>query len=264
MEFKDKLKALRQNQGLTQSQLAEKLFVSRSTVAKWENGLGLPNPESMKLLEEHFGVTQKDISTEEPETVIVEKNRRIRWRTIGSMVGWSAMIALLVAMHILPYAIHKGAYGFTPEMAAGNYADCEYIDTGDYRIYYFSFEGTDQVTGQYWSDLQGWKIVEKHFWGYTVDDTKAQKNVLTKDNYVVGHVYTIKGNNGYYNLINKAGHYKVETPGESMIWDIPTELIHATSVTIHGKEYELQDGFFFISQEPVRYFEINNEWYDIE
>ena len=40
MEFKDNLKQMRREKGLTQAQLAEKLFVTRSTVAKWENGLG--------------------------------------------------------------------------------------------------------------------------------------------------------------------------------------------------------------------------------
>ena len=80
MELKDKLKALRLEKGLTQAQLAEKLFVSRSTVAKWENGLGLPNAESMRLLEEEFGVDRRDITTTEPETVIVEKNRLLKQR----------------------------------------------------------------------------------------------------------------------------------------------------------------------------------------
>lgn len=40
MEFKDNLKQMWREKGLTQAQLAEKLFVTRSTVAKWENGLG--------------------------------------------------------------------------------------------------------------------------------------------------------------------------------------------------------------------------------
>ena len=55
MEFKDNLKKLRTEKGLTQAQLAEAIFVSRSTVAKWENGLGLPSVESMALLEAFFG-----------------------------------------------------------------------------------------------------------------------------------------------------------------------------------------------------------------
>lgn len=260
MEFKDNLKQLRTEKGLTQAQLAEKLFVSRSTVAKWENGLGLPNPESMAALEELFDIASQEIATKEPEAVIVAKNRKLR--LVGQIVGWSAALVLLVVMSVLPFAIHNGRYGFTPDMAAGSYAGREFIDTGDCRIYYFTFEG-DWEDGRHWSDLQGWKIVQKHFWGYTVDYDSVQKHVITKDNYVVGQIYSIKGKNGYYNLLNKAGHYKVETPGESMIWDIPVELICATSITISGEEYELQDGFFFITQEPVKWFKLGDIWYNV-
>lgn len=264
MEFKDKLRKLRQEQGLTQAQLAEALFVSRSTVAKWENGLGLPNTESMQLLAGQFGVTQDDMATTEPEAVIVKKNRRIRWGVIGSIAGWSAMIALLIAMYIIPFAIHNGDYGFTPEMAAGSYVDDAYIDTGDYRIYYFQFEG-DFEDGRHWSSLQGFKPVRKHFWGYTVSDEDYSYRVITKNNYVVGRLYSIRSKDGYYNLIRKAGIYKApEQTGEGMTWDIPGELITASAVSISGVEYELQDGFFFITSERVEYFKIGDVWYNVE
>ena len=261
MEFKEKLKQLRIQKGLTQAQLAEKLFVSRSTVAKWENGLGLPNPESMATLENLFDIFAEELATEEPEKVIVKKNRKLRW--IGQIIGWSAIFVLFIATIYLPFAIHHGAYGFTPEMAAGSYADSEYIDTGDYRIYYFTFGG-DLEDGRYWSDLQGFKPVKKHFWGCTVSEDDYAYKVFTKDNYVVGRLYSIKGEDGYYNLIDKAGIYKAEEPGTPAIWDIPSELITATTITISGVEYPLQEGFFFITNEPVRYFEIGDEWYDVE
>ncbi len=48
--FCEKLKILRTEKKLTQEQLAEKLFVSRVTVSKWESGRGLPNIDSLKLL----------------------------------------------------------------------------------------------------------------------------------------------------------------------------------------------------------------------
>ena len=88
--------------------------------------------------------------------------------------------------------------------------------------------------------------------------------MFTKDNYVVGRLYTIKGENGYYNLINKAGIYKAEELGTPPIWDIPGELITATTIAISGVEYELREGFFFITREPVRYFKIGEELYDVE
>ena len=261
MEFKENLKQLRIKKGLTQAQLAEKLFVSRSTVAKWENGLGLPNTESMALLEELFDISASELATKEPEKVIVKKNQRLR--IIGEVILWATIFVLLIAMIYLPVAIHNGEYGFTPDMAAGSYADEAYIDIGDYRIYYFTFGG-DWENGRHWSDLQGFKPVKKHFWGCTVSEDDYTYKVFTKDNYVVGRLYTIKGECGYYNLIDKAGIYKAEELGAPAIWDIPSELITATTITISGVEYELQEGFFFITSEPVRYFEIGEEWYDIE
>jgi transcriptional regulator with XRE-family HTH domain len=261
MEFREKLKQLRTERGLTQAQLAEQLFVSRSTVAKWENGLGLPNPESLALLEKLFGISTSELATEEPERVIVKKNRKLR--SIADVILWSLFSALLIAAACLPFLIHNGSYGFTTKMSAGSYADCEYIDTGDYRIYYFSFGGTFE-DGRPWSDLQGFKPVKKHFWGCTVSEEDYSYKVFTKDNYVVGRLYTIKGKRGYYNLINKAGIYKVDEDGAPPIWDIPSELITAETITISGVEYDLQNGFFFITDEPVRYFKIGNEWYDVE
>ena len=260
MEFKENLKQLRIQKGLTQAELAEKLFVSRSTVAKWENGLGLPNPESMAALEEFFDISSSELATKEPEEVIVKKNRKLR--TIGEIILWLICLGVPVLMLYLTFAIQEGDYGFTPDMAAGVYADDEYIDTGDYRIYYFMFEG-DWDDGRHWSQLQGFKPVKKNFFGCTVSEDDYTYKVFTKNNYVVGRIYTIKGDNGYYNLIGKTVTYKAGEGG-GLTWDAPLELLTATAVTISGVEYELQEGFFFITNEPVRYFEIDEEWYDVE
>lgn len=262
MEFKDKLKKLRTEQGLTQAQLAERLFVSRSTVAKWENGLGLPNADSMHLLQEQFSVTQTDLATTKPEEVIVRKNRTLR--VIFQIISSIALMGLMIVLYILPFAIHNGDYGFTPEMVAGGFADEEYIDTGDYRFYYFIFDGYDQADGSYWTDLQAWKPVHKHFWGCTVSDEDYTYRIVTKDNYVVARIYSIKGRNGYYNILHKCKIYKVDKPGDPLFWNIPEELISATTITISGADYTLEDGFFFITQEPVEYFKIGESWYDVE
>lgn len=261
MELKDKIKALRTEQGLTQTQLAEKLFVSRSTVAKWENGLGLPNPEAMQALEEIFGITKDQIATAEPEAIIVEKNRKLH--LILQSIGWIAMLTLVAVMYTLPFAIQKGSYGFTPNMAAGGFADREYIDTGDYRFYYFTFEG-DWEDGRHWSDLQAFRIVHKHFWGCTISEENYTYRIVTKGNFVVAKIYSIKGRNGYYNILHKYKIYKVDKPGDPLLWNIPAELICATSISISGVEYTLEDGFFFITQEPVSYFEIEDQFYIVE
>ena len=152
MEFRENLKRLRKERGLTQAELAEQLFVSRSAVAKWENGLGLPSEETMAALEELFGVPMQEIATKEPEAVIVEKNRRLHllWQITSGVLT----LALIALSFVLPIAIVKGEYGFTPDMLAGGYADEESIDVGDYRIYFYVFEDESE-DGRHWIWPQG-------------------------------------------------------------------------------------------------------------
>ena len=60
MQFNEKLKKLRADKGLSQEELAKKIFVSRSAVAKWENGLGLPGEASLNALAEFFSVSKEE------------------------------------------------------------------------------------------------------------------------------------------------------------------------------------------------------------
>ena len=47
MEFNEKLQQLRTGKNLTQEQLAEQLYVSRTAISKWESGKGYPNIETL-------------------------------------------------------------------------------------------------------------------------------------------------------------------------------------------------------------------------
>ena len=57
MESKDIIFELRTKHGLSQDELAEKVFVTRQAVSRWENGETVPNTETLKLLSELFGVS---------------------------------------------------------------------------------------------------------------------------------------------------------------------------------------------------------------
>ena len=57
METKDILLALRTQKGLSQDELAEKVFVTRQAVSRWETGETIPNTETLKLLSAFFGVS---------------------------------------------------------------------------------------------------------------------------------------------------------------------------------------------------------------
>ena len=57
METKDIILELRTKKGLSQDELAEKVFVTRQAVSRWENGETIPNTETLKLLSELFDVS---------------------------------------------------------------------------------------------------------------------------------------------------------------------------------------------------------------
>ena len=57
MEMRDKLKNLRENNNLTQDQLAERVLVTRQAVSRWETGETQPNTETLKLLSKEFDVS---------------------------------------------------------------------------------------------------------------------------------------------------------------------------------------------------------------
>lgn len=50
MTLADKLKEARKNAGLTQTELAEKLSVSRQAITKWESGKGIPDIENLRTI----------------------------------------------------------------------------------------------------------------------------------------------------------------------------------------------------------------------
>lgn len=57
--FKDKLKELREKEGLSQQGLADKLFVSRSAIAKWENGNGIPSDVNLEAICKFFDIKEE-------------------------------------------------------------------------------------------------------------------------------------------------------------------------------------------------------------
>ena len=68
MEFNEKLKELRKSRSLTQEELAEALFVSRTAISKWESGRGYPNLDSLKQLSRFFSVSIDELIC--PEEII--------------------------------------------------------------------------------------------------------------------------------------------------------------------------------------------------
>ena len=100
MEFHEKLQLLRKQRGLTQEELAEKLFVSRTAVSKWESGRGCPSIDSLKAISGFFSVTIDALLSGEELLTIAQEDRRqaedrIRARFFGLLDCGSILLLLL-------------------------------------------------------------------------------------------------------------------------------------------------------------------------
>lgn len=268
MEFKDKLKKLREEKKISQQKLADEIFVSRSAIAKWENGLGLPSEESMNALIKYFGVDRKYFETEEAEIIIVEKNKNIQKLEIifGIVFCVITVFSIWVTM-----AMASGNFGFTSKMAAGEFSDNSCIHTKDYDFYY----------GSAWEEeyecMDYFKPVKKCLIGYTVSEADYKyKNIYFEDGTLMGIIYTIKGKDCYYNIIKRDMYGPInldkiefeENADGSVSTTIPitfpNDLLLYDTVSVNGKEYPVQVNSFFITKEKFNKFSIEGYSFIIE
>ncbi len=101
MEFNEKLQELRKNKGLTQEELAEILYVSRTAISKWESGRGYPSIDSLKEMSKFFSVSIDDLLSGEKLLSIAEKENKTNIKNICELI-FGIVDLFSVALIILP------------------------------------------------------------------------------------------------------------------------------------------------------------------
>ncbi len=112
MEFKDKLQKLRKQNQLTQEQLSEKLYISRTAVSKWESGKGYPNIESLKDIANIFNVSVDELlSSEEIIDIAKEDKKTSEKKTVDFIYGLLDLFCiLLIFLPLYPYKTNDFVY----------------------------------------------------------------------------------------------------------------------------------------------------------
>lgn len=101
MELSEKIQTLRKKRGLTQEQLAEQLFVSRTAVSKWETGRGTPNIESLQMIAKLCGITLDELLQVEDVIDIARNENKEKLRCFAFCVDGICNIAAVVGL-LLP------------------------------------------------------------------------------------------------------------------------------------------------------------------
>ncbi len=86
MTFGEKIKKLRTDNGLTQDELAEKIYVTRTAISKWESGRGFPNIESLKTISKYFSVSLDELLSGEEILAIAENDNKQKERTLRDLI----------------------------------------------------------------------------------------------------------------------------------------------------------------------------------
>ena len=102
MEFHEKLQELRKQKGLTQEELAQALFVSRTAVSKWESGRGYPNLDSLKAIAKFFGITIDDLLSCEEVLTIAESDTQQKQNHLQDLI-WGLLDLSAALFFFLPF-----------------------------------------------------------------------------------------------------------------------------------------------------------------
>ena len=98
MEFNKKLQALRKQKGITQEELAEAIYVSRTAVSKWESGRGYPNIDSLKELARFFSVTIDELLSGDEVINIAKQDIKQKQNLIFSLFDISVAMFLFLPL----------------------------------------------------------------------------------------------------------------------------------------------------------------------
>ena len=112
MDFHKKLQELRKNKGLTQEELAEALFVSRTAISKWESGRGYPSIDSLKEISKYFSVSIDELLSGEKLISIAERENKTNiQRMCDFLLGIVDLLSfLLIALPLYPNTVDGYVY----------------------------------------------------------------------------------------------------------------------------------------------------------
>lgn len=107
MEFNEKLQQLRKRKGMTQEELAEVLYVSRTAISKWESGRGTPSIDSLKAIATFFHVTIDQLLSGEELLTFAQEDRQQSQRHLRDLV-YGLLDVSCALLLFLPFFAQEG------------------------------------------------------------------------------------------------------------------------------------------------------------
>lgn len=100
----EKLKKLRNQKGITQQELAEKIYVSREAVSKWEQNRGVPSEASLEELSKFFGINKEELLNNDDVNQMLESKEKIiikEKRKMYILTGILSLVILVISITLV-------------------------------------------------------------------------------------------------------------------------------------------------------------------
>lgn len=177
------LKALRTKKGLTQQELADKLYVTRQCISRWEQGKTLPDINSIEALTDLLDCSINDLVDDSSiksltinEAIKSEKTKKFLWVTL--IISVLAIIGTMLSIFI---------FNKPKEVAAEEYKDYYgYVKEIDYALLTLTIEEFDTK-----------EIISFDYWGLYLNVEDNRSNWIAYDSINLGdklHVNQIELN----------------------------------------------------------------------
>lgn len=114
MELKERLKEHRNRLGLSQEEVAERIFVSRQTISNWETDRTYPDVQSLLLLSELFDTSIDELVKGDVATM--EKAIENDWKTMSRLTGaaWG-LVGVGLVCAVVGFAVPTGPSSLMPK-----------------------------------------------------------------------------------------------------------------------------------------------------
>lgn len=113
MELSEKIQKLRKDNNLTQEQFADKIFVSRTAVSKWETGRGTPSIDSLQMIAKEFNIKLDDLLSGEEIVEIAKSENKERIARFSSFVEAIVNVCAIFAIILPLYKIEAGGFFYS-------------------------------------------------------------------------------------------------------------------------------------------------------
>ncbi len=161
MEVGAQIKKYRSNMGISQEELAEKVYVSRQTVSNWETGKNYPDIHSVLLLSSVFNVSLDQLIKGDVE-IMKNEIKETEIKKLNKIGGIYAVFLILTVITFVPFIVFMDWYGLIPW-------------SGVYAIaLYFAFK-TDKVKKD--NHLSTYKEIVAFTEGRRLDEIEEQQEI---------------------------------------------------------------------------------------